>query len=178
MRAHSHHAAPAASRTAPGRPVELTDDPAFARRIVRLALTSCVALGLIWWLTVVTLDIHPVIDLSLAAGWVLMPSLLMLSLRRPLLRYALVVPSSLVGVPLLVIAASGVAEGVVATVGWQILTAGILLGGALGIWFWFRWLPVPGWLHDPFSPHRWLLVALHVGLVLGGLTLVGIAAVR
>ncbi len=141
-------------------------------------LPSRVALGLIWWLAVVTLDIHPVIDLSLAAGWVLMPSLLMLSLRRPLLRYALVVPSSLVGVPLLVIAASGVAEGVVATVGWQILTAGILLGGALGIWFWFRWLPVPGWLHDPFSPHRWLLVALHVGLVLGGLTLVGIAAVR
>nr|MDQ3328226.1 hypothetical protein [Chloroflexota bacterium] len=88
MRTYSRAADPAAPATLP--PVELTDDPAFARRIVRLARTSCVALGLVWWLAVATLDAHPALDLSLAVGWVLMPSLLLLSLRRPLLRYALV----------------------------------------------------------------------------------------
>ncbi len=176
MRTYSRAAGTAAPATLP--PVELTDDPAFARRIVRLARTSCVALGLVWWLAVSTLDAHPAVDLSLLAGWVLMPSLLLLSLRRPLLRYALVLPSSLVGLPLLVISARGLGEGSIATVGWQMLTAGILLGGTLGIWFWFRWLPVPRWLHEPFSPHRWLLIGLHVGLIVGGLLLVGVAAVR
>src|SRR5687767_12452987 len=88
------------------QPVELTSDAAFARRIVRLALVSSIALGLVWLLATVTLDAHPGLSASLALGWLLMPSILMISLRRPRLRYLLAIPSALVGVPLLIICAS------------------------------------------------------------------------
>ena len=91
-------------------PVELTNDPAFARRVIRLALTSSIALGLVWILAIVTLDAHPSVGASLALGWLLMPSILFLSLRRPRLRYALAIPSALVGVPLLIICASNLPE--------------------------------------------------------------------
>ncbi len=178
MRADSSPAEGAWPTQVRSRPVELTDDTGFARRIIRLALTSCVALGIVWWLATTTLDAHPAIGQSLAAGWLLMPSLLLLSLRRPRLRYALVLPSSLIGLPLLAISAGSLAREPVARVGWLLLTAGILFGGALGIWFWFRWLPVPAFLHNPFSRGRWLLVGLHIGLVLGGLALVGVSALR
>ncbi len=178
MRADSPPAKVAWPTQARGRPVELTDDPGFARRIIRLALTSCVALGLVWWLAITTLDGHPVIGISLAAGWLLMPSLLLLSLRRPRLRYTLVLPSSLVGLPLLAISAASLATEPAARVGWLLLSVGILFGGGLGIWFWFRWLPVPAYLHDPFSRGRWLLVGLHIGMVVGGLILVGVSALR
>ncbi|HEY4955031.1 MAG TPA: hypothetical protein VII02_09110 [Gemmatimonadaceae bacterium] len=159
-------------------PVELTDDPAFARRIIRLARTSSIALGLVWLLATVTLDVHPGVGASLALGWLSMPSILFLSLRRPRLRYALAIPSTLVAVPLLIICANNLPEGQVARAGWLLLTAGILSGGVLGVWFWFRWLPVPGWLHAPFSPGRWTLVGVHVALVVSGLVLVGVTAVQ
>lgn len=158
--------------------VELTDDPAFARRIIRLARVSSIALGLVWLLATVTLDVHPGVGASLALGWLLMPSILFLSLRRPRLRYALAIPSTLVAVPLLIICVSNLPEGQVARSGWLLLTAGILSGGVLGVWFWFRWLPVPGWLHAPFSPSRWALVGLHVALVVSGLVLVGVTALQ
>jgi hypothetical protein len=159
-------------------PVELTDDPAFARRIIRLGFTSSIALGLVWLLATVTLDAHPSVGASLALGWLMMPSILFLSLRRPRLRYALAIPSTLVGVPLLIICASNLPEGQLARTGWLLLTAGILNGGVLGVWFWFRWLPVPRWLHEPFSPSRWTLVGLHVALVVSGLVLVGVSALQ
>ncbi len=89
-----------------GRPTELTAEPAFARRVVRLAATSSVALGLIWLLATLTLDVPGALEASLAVGWLLMPTALLLSLRWPGLRYALVIPSSLVGVPLLATCAS------------------------------------------------------------------------
>jgi hypothetical protein len=159
-------------------PVELTADPAFARRIIRLGFTSSIALGLVWLLATVTLDAYTGVGASLALGWLMMPSILFLSLRRPQLRYALAIPSALVGVPLLIICASNLPEGQIARTGWLLLTAGILSGGVLGVWFWFRWLPVPGWLHAPFSPSRWALVGLHVGLVVFGLVLVGVTALQ
>jgi hypothetical protein len=159
-------------------PVELTDDPAFARRIIRLGFTSSIALGLVWLLATITLDAHPGVGASLALGWLMMPSILFLSLRRPRLRYALAIPSALVGVPLLIICASNLPEGQVARTGWLLITAGILSGGVLGVWFWFRWLPVPGWLHAPFSPSRWTLIGLHVALVVSGLVLVGVTALQ
>src|SRR5450830_1368111 len=145
------------SQAMASEPVELTDDPAFARRIIRLALTSSIALGLVW---------------------LMMPSILFLSLRRPRLRYALAIPSTLVGVPLLIICASYLPEGQLARTGWLLLTTGILNGGVLGAWFWFRWLPVPRWLHAPFSPSRWALVGLHVALVVSGLVLVGVSTLQ
>ena len=64
-------------------PVELTSDPEFARRVIRLALTSSIALGLVWLLAILTLDLHPGVSASLALGWISMPSILLLSLRRP-----------------------------------------------------------------------------------------------
>ena len=166
------------SQAMASEPVELTNNPAFARRVIRLALTSSIALGLVWILAIVTLDAHPSVGASLALGWLLMPSVLFLSLQRPRLRYALAIPSALVGVPLLIICASNLPEGQVAQTGWLLLTAGILSGGVLGVWFWFRWLPVPGWLHAPFSPGRWALVGLHVALVVSGLVLVGVSALQ
>jgi hypothetical protein len=159
-------------------PVELTSDREFARRIVRLALTSSIALGLVWLLATVTLDTSLSVRASLALGWVTMPSLLFLSLRRPRLRYALAIPSTLVAVPLLIICASSLPEEPVARSGWLLLTAGILSGGVLGVWFWFRWLPVPDWLHAPFSTGRWALVALHVALVVSGIGLVSVSFFR
>lgn len=161
------------SQALASEPVELTGDAAFSRRIIRLAVTSSIALGLVWWLAIVTLDAHPGVNASLALGWLLMPTILFLSLRRPRLRYALAIPSALVGVPLLIICASNLPDGQVARTGWLVLTAGILSGGLLGVWFWFRWLPVPASLHAPFSPGRWALVGLHVALVVSGLLLVG-----
>lgn len=95
-----------------------------------------------------------------------MPTLLIASLRRPLLRYGLVAPSSLVAVGAggLSLDATGIAR-----VGWLLVTAGVLFGGVLGLWFWYRMLPVPERLRDPFSPTRWLLIGAHVALVVAGL---------
>jgi hypothetical protein len=159
-------------------PVELTADPAFARRVVRLARTSAVALGVIWLLAIVTLEAHPAAGVSLGLGWLLMPSILMLSVRWPRLRYALALPSALVGLPLLIISASSLPQGHTARTGWLLLTAGILAGSVLGLWFWFRWLPVPHPLHAPFSASRWGLVGVHVTLVVSGILLIAIASLR
>lgn len=159
-------------------PVELTSEPEFGRRVIRLALTSSIALGLVWMLAVVTLDLRPGLSGSLMLGWILMPSILLFSLRRPRLRYALAIPSALVGVPLLIICATKLPTDNIARTGWIFLTAGILSGGVLGIWFWFRWLPVPPSLHAPFSAGRWSLVAVHVALVISGLALITVSALR
>ena len=155
--------------------VELTADPRFARRIIRLALTSASALGLIWWLSATKLHAHEAVSIALAVGWLLMPLVLVLSLRWPKLRYALVVPSFLVGLALLAVCTSALPEERVASAGWLLITGGVLLGGVLGAWFWFRWLPVPARLVDPFSPGRWVLVATHVSLITAGLALVGLS---
>jgi hypothetical protein len=152
--------------------IELTDDPRFARRIRRLAFTSAIVLGLFVVLWALTLDAHPATGIGLALGWALMPTILWTSLRRPQLRYALVLPSSLVSVSLIVISITARPGSSLAAGGWLMITTGVLLGGLLGIWFWFRLLPVPVALHDPFSPTRWLLVGLHIGLTVTGLLLV------
>ncbi len=158
--------------------VEMRADPRFAGRIRRLAGTSVVALGLIWLLPESTLDPHPAIGAALAGGWIGMPAILWLSLRRPRLRYGLVVPSTLVTAALLGICATALPADATARAGWLMLTAGILVGGLLGFWFWFRWLPVPASLHEPFAPGRWLLVAVHVALIVVGLLLAGLPGVR
>jgi hypothetical protein len=56
----------------------------------------------------------------------------------------------------------------VAAAGWLLMTGGVALGGGLGLWLWYRLLPVPASLDDPFSCGRWALVALHVGLIVAG----------
>lgn len=152
-------------------PVELSDDPRMAGRVRRLARTAVVALGIIWWLAVTTLEAPTIVAASLLLGWASMPTILLLSLRRPRLRYALAIPSSLVGIPLLGISALFLPASPVAAAGWLLITAGILLGSALGLWFWYRVLPVPRALDDPFSAGRIGLIGVHVAMIVVGATL-------
>lgn len=150
---------------------ELSTDARFAGRIRRLAATAAVALGLLAALAGLTLTAPPVVIASLVSGWLLMPAILGASLGEPRWRYALVVPSSLVGGPLVAICAFWLPASPVPAAGWLLVTAGILLGSVLGLWFWYRLLPVPPSLSDPFSPGRWGLIAAHVALVAVGLAL-------
>jgi hypothetical protein len=41
----------------------------------------------------------------------------------------------------------------------------------LGLWFWYRLLPVPASLDDPFSPGRWTLIAVHIAAIVVGVVL-------
>jgi hypothetical protein len=158
-------------------PVELSVDPRFAGRVRRLAATAVVALGLIWALAITTLEAPPLVVVMLALGWVTMPTILVASLARPRLRYALVVPSMLVGTGLLAISAAWLPAHAIAAAGWLLMTGGILLGGLLGLWFWFRVVPVPDGLDDPFSPGRMALIGVHIALIVAGLTLATLALI-
>lgn len=42
----------------------------------------------------------------------------------------------------------------------------------MGLWFWYRLLPVLESLRDPFASGRWTLIAIHVGLVVCGIALI------
>ncbi len=153
----------------------MSGDPEFARRVVRLALTSVVALGVIFLLGVVTGSGAGWIGFALGLGWVLMPALLLLSLNTPGLRYALVVPATLVSVALVAICAGSHAISPAAWAGWLMTTAGVLLGGVMGAWLWFRMLPVRVRLQNPFGPARWALIATHVGLIVFGMVLIALS---
>lgn len=148
--------------------VELTDDPLFAHRVRRLVAVSAVALGVITGLALAS-DAPTWSVVLLATGWVLMPVILAASLNRPTLRYGLIVPASVVTVGLLGVLVS--TDGA-AVLGWAMITAGILLGGTLGMWFWYRLMPVPYELSDPYGAPRIALVGLHIGLVLAGMAIV------
>lgn len=154
--------------------IELTPDRAFGHRVTRLAVVSLVALGLIWWLARSMVRAGPAIGWLLVVGWALMPTILAASLTWPRLRYALVVPSAAVSVALVAICLTALPAEPLLRAGWLLITGGVLLGGTMGLWFWFRWMPVPPRLADPFSPGRWAMIGLHVGLVVIGLVLVGL----
>lgn len=150
---------------------EKSTDPRFCGRLRRLILVSAVVLGLITLLAGVTTDAPPVAVGMLAAGWVLMPTLLYAGLDRPRLRYLLAVPATLVAAGLISVLAH-LEGGPVAQMGWWLITAGALYGGGLGIWFWYRWMPVPEALDDPFSPGRIVLISIHVALIVVGVAMV------
>ena len=156
-------------------PIELTDDRRIRHRVLRLAAVSLVALGLVCGLGAATLDAPPVIVASLAFGWVLMPTVLAWSLREPRARYLLVVPSSLVTLGLLAICLGWMPTSEMAPAGWLLMTIGVALGGVLGLWLWFRLMPVPAALDDPLAPGRWALIAVHVALVVIGWALAATA---
>ena len=148
------------------RPVELSADGAFNRRIVRLGVVSAIVLGMI--AIVAERQSAPAMIVALLlVGWGTMPTLLFLSLWRPLLRIGLLIPSTTVTLGVLWLAASPPAAS--PSAGWPLIAIGILLGDLLGIWFWFRLLPVPAALDRPFSPGRWAMVAVHVACVVVGL---------
>lgn len=148
--------------------VELTGDRLFEHRIRRLVVISTVALGVIWGLALANGATTWILVL-LGIGWVLMPSVLAASLRRPMARYALMIPASVVSIALIAMTLSAPDSTIV---GWALITAGILLGGFIGMWFWYRWLPVPRAFGDPFGVSRLALVAAHLGLVLAGMATV------
>jgi hypothetical protein len=152
-------------------PVELSADPVFARRVRRLGLVSLVALGAVWGLAVTTLEVPPLIGGALLAGWALMPAVLFASLVWPLLRIGLALPATLVTLGLLAIAAGWLPDAPLVATGWVLMLAGIGLGGVMGLWLWYRLLPVPAALAHPFSPARWLLIAVHVALIVVGMAL-------
>lgn len=156
-------------------PVELSADPAFARRVRRLGLVSLVALGAVWGLSVATLAAPPLVDGALLAGWALMPAILFASLSRPMLRYGLALPATLVTLGLLAIVLGWLPASAPAAVGWMLILAGVALGGGMGLWLWYRLLPVPAALTDPFSPARWLLIGVHVAVIVTGIALAGTA---
>jgi hypothetical protein len=158
-------------------PVELTADRRITRRVKRLSVVSAVVLGLIWALASWTLDAPPAVEVALMVGWVLMPLTLVASLWRLTARYWLVLPSTLVSLGLLAISIGWLPAEPAAAGGWLLATAGVLLGGAMGLWLWFRVLPVPAALDDPGSTGRWTLIAVHVALVVAGVVLVLAAAV-
>ncbi len=152
-------------------PVELTRDRRFGRRVRRLAAVSAVALGLIWALAVRTLEAPTWVGALFAGGWLLMPSTLLASLARPRLRYGLAVPASLVSIGLIAVAAGWLPGDPLVAAGWLLMLAGVALGGGMGLWFWYRLLPVPAGLDAPFSTGRWSLIAIHVALVVTGFAL-------
>ena len=151
-----------------GSGVELTTNRLFEHRIRRLVAISAVALGIIWGLAFAD-DAEVWVLVLLGIGWVSMPTILALSLRRPMVRYALLVPATSVSVGLLGMTLTAPDS---TDLGWLLITLGILVGGSLGAWFWFRWLPVPRGLDDPFGTPRVALVGLHIGLVLIGVAMV------
>jgi hypothetical protein len=157
-------------------PVELTEDPRIRRRVWRLAAVSAVALGLIWGLAVATTAAPVWVAVALFAGWLSMPTVLLASLRDTRLRYGLAVPSVLVSLGLLTIVVGFTPSGL-AGVGWLLILAGVLLGGLMGLWFWFRVAPVPVPLDRPDSAGRWAIIAVHVGLIVVGIGLAASALV-
>lgn len=160
-----------ATSTRSRTPIEMTNDAAFSRRVRRLVVISLVALGAIWALALATTEAPLVADLLLAAGWIGMPTLLLASLERPRLRFLLTAPAISVTVGLVMVALQSGMEGL-ALAGWWLTSAGVGVGGALGTWFWFRWIPVPRELDQPFSSGRWALIGLHAALVVAGIALV------
>lgn len=156
-------------------PVELTRDRRFERRVRRLAIVSAIALGLIWALVLATLDAPPALGAVFFAGWLLMPATLLASVPHPRLRYLLVLPASLVSLGLLAVCLGWLPVEPAVAAGWLSMTAGVALGGGLGLWFWYRVLPVPARFDDPFSTGRWALVGSHVALVIIGFGLASLA---
>lgn len=150
---------------------EMSTDPRFCARLRRLVLVSSVMLGLITLLAALSSEAPPLVIGLLALGWILMPTLLDASIERPHLRYLLALPATLVAGGLISVAIRFEGEPG-AQAGWWLITAGVALGGILGAWFWFRWMPVPERLDDPFSPGRIALITAHVALIVIGVALV------
>ena len=158
-------------------PVELTHDRASSVASDGWRSSARSRSGLIWALVVTSLDAPAVVDVGFAAGWLLMPSTLVASLaaadapvraRRPRVAGLARPPGGL--------SSAGCPPTPVAATGWLAYPdGGRRLGAGLGLWFWYRLLPVPAALDDPFSAGRWALVGAHIGLVVAGAILAAIA---
>jgi hypothetical protein len=144
-------------------------------RVRRLAITSAWALGVIWLLWALTVGRVPLVGAALALGWILMPTVLWASLRRPSVRIGLILPAALVTGAVAAVAFGPLPDDATRA-GWLALLAGLAMGGMQGAWFWFGWFPVPRALRDPLAKMRLRLIAAHVALVVSGMLLVTAAA--
>lgn len=144
---------------------------AMRRRIVRLAAVSAVALGLIWWLAVERTTAPAAAIWALLAGWLLMPAVLVASLAIPAASRLLIVPSTLVTLPVAAIALMPWSPDGIVRASWAAVAIGLLLGGGLGLWLWLGAFPAPEPLRDPRAPLRWVLIVIHVAPIVVGLTL-------
>lgn len=159
-----------------GAGIEMSADPLFLPRVRRLGAVSSIALGVIWLLALRTTEPHSTaIDTALLSGWILMPTVLWASIRRPELRPFVFVPSALVTVGLAALCLTALPDDAAIRGGWLLVTGGILFGGVLGGWFWFRWFPVPAAFDSPFGFPRWALIGAHVGMILAGMALVALS---
>jgi len=150
------------TRSRPG--LEMTTDRIFGHRVRRLVVITAVGLGVLAGFAY--LDGAPLWALGmLGFGSLSVPFTLACSLRRPRARRALLVPA--VAVPIGLAGVAGAASEATAA-GWIVALAGLAAGAFLGLWFWFRWLPVPWILDDPFGWPRVALVGVHIGLILAG----------
>lgn len=142
-------------------------------RLIRLAIVSAVALGVITLLAARTLSQASGIDMAgigrltvsvllLGIGWITMPFTLLLLLRRPRLRPLLFVPSTAITMGLLAVLT------VAPSLGWWLITVGILAGDVLGAWLWMELAPIPRALQNPLGPARWGLIGAHVAPILAG----------
>ncbi len=136
-------------------------------RVRRLATVSAVALGIVWWLSCEVDGAGLGEHAALIAGWLLMRATLVASLFDARARFLLALPASLVS-----LAVVRLAWLEFPSAGWTSLALGILLGGVLGAWCWFRWAPLPAALEDPSGPGRRALIAVHVTLIVAGILLV------
>lgn len=142
-------------------------DPTFERlhpRVRRLAVVSSIALGLVWWLSLDVSGAGALERWGLLAGWVLMPATLVASLFDAWARFAVGVPASLVS-----LVALRLTWLEFPSAGWMLLAAGVLLGGMLGMWSWFRWAPIPAMFRAPYGRGRRALIAVHVALTAAGI---------
>jgi hypothetical protein len=153
-------------------PVELTGDGRVRGRVGRLTAVSLVALGVITWLAATTTAAGAPVIALLAAGWVLMPAVLAWSLVEPGVRYLLAVPASCVSLGLLGVCIEEASATGAVPAGWLLVLAGVLFGASMGLWVWYRILPVPAALDSPVAAGRWALIGVHVALVLAGLALI------
>ncbi len=154
-----------AKRSAPAPAV------AMRRRIIRLAAVSAVALGLVWWLAVERTAAPAAATGALLAGWLLMPAVLVASLAVPVATRLLVVPSTLVTLPVAAIVAVPWSPDGMAHAAWAAIAVGVLLGGLFGLWLWLGAFPRPEPLRDPRSPVRWAMIVVHVVPIVFGLAL-------
>lgn len=152
-------------------PTEMSVDAHFARRVRRLVAISSIMLGVITLLAALSPESEPFAIGLLVAGWILMPTMLDVSVERPRLRYMLMLPATLVAAGLISVASSAPGWSIV-TAGWWLVTVGVLFGGGLGMWFWYRWIPVPRDLDNPFSLRRATLIVIHVTLIVAGMSLI------
>ncbi|MGE0598107.1 MAG: hypothetical protein AB7P41_01610 [Dehalococcoidia bacterium] len=118
---------------------------------------------MIWWLSL-GIDDTTVASLALAIGWVTMPSILLVSLRVPRLKFGLAVPAGLV-----TLGAAWLAVLEFPSVGWSLVAGGTSMGGLVGAWLWFAWAPIPAAFASPNARPRLALLTVHVAIIVAGI---------